>query len=264
MTLLGHGLAAALYLFAAVSGWRPDPQGTVRRWVPWVIATGVGVHGLGLYGMHLQTPPVPLESLAAALSLMGWLVGAAYLGALAFAQVRTGATWAATLAALLTLLALLGLQGRAGISGGGATGLWSHAHVLLSAGGFSFLALASLAGAGYLAKERVLKRKRSATRGPELPSLESLDRAAHATLSFGFALLTLGVASGFAWSLGRGIGLWTEHSTFLLVAWCVYLVPVGQRLVQGAHGTRPARGVVLGFAFLSFAYIGVRVLGAVA
>ena len=62
MTLLGHGLAAALYLFAAVSGWRPDPQGTVRRWVPWVIATGVGVHGLGLYGMHLQTPPVPLEA----------------------------------------------------------------------------------------------------------------------------------------------------------------------------------------------------------
>ena len=264
MTLLGHGLAAALYLFAAVSGWRPDAEGPARRWVPRVIALGVGVHGLGLYGMHLQSPPVPLESLAAALSLMGWLVGVAYIGALAFAQVRTGATWAAGLAALLTLLALLGLQNQAAVATGGGGGLWSHAHVLLSAAGFSFLALASLAGAGYLVKERALKRKDSASRGPELPSLESLDRAVHVTLGFGFVLLTLGVVSGFAWSLGREIDPWTRHSVFLLAAWCVYLVPVGLRMVSGVHGVRPARGVVLGFVFLAFSYIGIRMLGSVA
>ncbi|MCE2391520.1 MAG: cytochrome c biogenesis protein CcsA [Proteobacteria bacterium] len=264
MTLLGHGLAAALYLFAAVSGWRPDAEGLARRWVPRVIALGVGVHGLGLYGMHLESPPVPLESLAAALSLMGWLVAVAYIGALAFAQVRTGATWAAGLAALLTLLALLGLQNQAAVAAGGEAGLWSHAHVLLSAAGFSFLALASLAGAGYLVKGRALKRKDSASRSPELPSLESLDRAVHVTLGFGFVLLTLGVVSGFAWSLGREVDPWTRHSAFLLAAWCVYLVPVGLRMVSGVHGVRPARGVVLGFVFLAFAYIGIRMLGSVA
>ena len=264
MNLLGHGLAAALYLFAAASGWRPDRYGAARRWVPWAIAAGLAVHSLGLYGMHVQSPPVPLESVAAALSLMGWLVGAAYIGTLAFAQVRSGATWAAALAAALTLFALLGLHLRAGAAGGGSGGLWSHAHVLLSAAGFSFLALASLAGAGYLAKQRSLKRKRPASRGPELPSLESLDRVEHATLGFGFALLTLGVASGFAWSLGREVGPWTSHSAFLTAAWCVYLVPVGLRLVKGMHGARPARGVVLGFVCLALAYAGIRALGAVA
>ena len=46
-----------------------------------------------------------------------------------------------------------------------------------------------------------------------------------------------------------------------LVAWCVYLRPVGLRVVGGQHGDRPARSVVLGFAVLAFSYIGIRLLG---
>ena len=41
----------------------------------------------------------------------------------------------------------------------------------------------------------------------------------------------------------------------------VYLVPVSLRVVQRQHGPRPARSVVLGFAVLTFCYVGVRLLG---
>jgi ABC-type uncharacterized transport system permease subunit len=208
---------------------------------------------------------VPLESLPAVLSLTGWLLAAAYLASLRFAQIAIGAPWVAWMASALTLSAQLGLQGSsAHAEVAPAGGLWSHAHVVLSAAGFSALALSSLAGIGYLAKEHALKHKRARGRGPELPSLESLDRAEHLTLNLGFALLTLGVVTGFAWELARGHTPWSWHSAFLLAAWIVYFVPVGQRVWSGQRGGAPARGVVIGFAFLAVSYIGIRALGVVA
>ncbi len=216
-----------------------------------------------MLALHLQTPPVPLESFPAALAMVGWLIAAGFLGSLAFVRVRSTGPWVALLAAFFTLLADAGLwlsMGTAPADPGSSA--WSHAHVLLSTAGFAVLALASLAGLGYLAKERELKRK---TRSRvALPSLESLDRAEHATLAVGFALLTLGVISGFFWGVVRGASPWSVHSLLLMLAWLVYLIPVGVRVVQREHGSRPARSVVLGFAFLAFSYIGIRLLGAAA
>ncbi len=213
--------------------------------------------------MHLAVPPVPLESVPAAFSLIGWCAAVGYLLALPFARLGGIGAWIGLVAAAFTLLAEIGLQ----LGGAGDTprgGLWSHAHVLLSTGGFAVLTLSSLAGLGYLAKERALKRKSGAPRGPELPPLESLDRVEHLTLSLGFVLLTLGVVTGFVWGLDRQASPWTGHALFLLASWAVYLVPVGLRLVRHQHGPAPARGVVVCFAVLAFSYIGVRVLGAIA
>jgi ABC-type uncharacterized transport system permease subunit len=267
MNLLGHALAAALYLFGAVLGWRPARGIERERAVRWSLSLGAAVHALGLYGFHRVEPPIPLESVPAALSLIGWLVCLAYLGALAFARVQSGGAWVALVAALFTLTALLGLELVAApdVAPAGSA-LWSHAHVLLSTAGFSLLALASLAGVGYLAQERLLKRKPRAPRriGPDLPSLESLDRVEHLALSLGFVLLTLGVVTGFVWGIGRGQSPWTVHALFLLLAWLGYLFPIGLRLVRHQHGPRPALGVVFGFALLAFSYLGIRVLGSVA
>jgi ABC-type uncharacterized transport system permease subunit len=267
MTLLGHALAAALYLFGAVLGWRPMRGVERGRGVRWILGAGAVLHTVGLLGMHLEHPPVPLESVPAALSLIGWLVVLAYLGSLAAANVQSAGAWVGLAGAGFTLAAELGLQlGDAAPGESTGSALWSHAHVLLSTAGFSLLALASLAGLGYLAQERLLKRKAPSTHrlGPELPSLESLDRAQHVTLTLGFVLLTLGVVTGFVWGIGRGTSPWTGHALFLLLSWVVYLAPVGLRLVRHQLGPRPALGVVLGFALLAFSYLGIRVLGSIA
>jgi ABC-type transport system involved in cytochrome c biogenesis permease subunit len=267
MTLLGHGLATALYLLGALLGWRPLRGVEGGRALRLCLGAGALLHTLGLYGLHRQQPPVPLESVPAALSLIGWLVSVSFLGALRIARVQSAGAWVAPVAAAFTLSAEVGLQlGIAPAQAPEGSSLWSHAHVLLSTAGFSLLALASLAGLGYLAQERMLKRKvhRGPALGPELPALESLDRVEHIALALGFLLLTLGVVTGFVWAIARGEDPWSTHALFLLLAWVGYLFPVGLRLVRHQHGPRPALGVVFGFALLAFSYLGIRLLGSVA
>lgn len=262
MTEATHALAAAVYAAGALIGARSLRGGRVSPLVAWLLALGSVMHAVGFVALHRESPPVPLESFPAALSLIGWLIAVSYLLSLGFARIRGVGTWVGAAAGGFTALALLGLWLRPPSAPVEPLGPWSHAHVLLSTLGFSLLGLASLAGLAYLAKERALKRKRASRLG--LPSLESLDRMEHLTLSLGFPLLTLGVVTGFAWGLDRGLSFWTSHTLWLLGAWLIYLLPMGLRVVSRQHGERPARTVVLGFLVLAASYLGVRLLEVVA
>jgi len=263
MTHLAYEVAALLYLAAWGLGLLARRRGRGARAALGLLALGAGLHALGFVDLHRQTPPIPLESFPTALSLIAWLMVAAYLLSLRIAPIRTVGVWVGAAAGLVTLGADLALRWRAPeVVEATRGGAWSHAHVLLSAAGFSLLALASLAGLAYLAKERQLKHKRGLRLG--LPSLEGLDRFEHLALSVGFPLLTLGMVTGFAWGADRGLSPWTGHTLWLLAAWVVYLLPVGLRVVRQQHGHEPAQGVVLGFALLAFSYVGIRLLAGAA
>jgi ABC-type uncharacterized transport system permease subunit len=265
MTEWLHELAALLYLVAAIVGGihMVRGRGPGAAAVPWLLAFGATVHAGGFVVLHREVPPIPMESFPAALSLIGLLIAIGYLLSLRSASIRGVGPWVAFAAALFTGVASIDLLvGPQVVRSQAGSGTWSHAHVLLSTLGFSFLALASVAGLGYLAKERSLKQK--ARSRLHLPSLESLDRMEHFTLVLGFPLLTLGVVTGFVWGLDQHVSPWTAHTYWLLAAWALYLVPVGLRVVRHQRGERPARGVVLGFAVLAFSYIGIRLLGGAA
>jgi ABC-type uncharacterized transport system permease subunit len=263
MTESWHELAALCYAAAALVGWRSTRAARRARAVPWLLGVGAALHAVAFVALHAQPEPPPLESFPTALSLIGWLIAISSLLSLRFADVRGVVTWVAAAAAGFTALAsVVLLVGPVRPPGPGSIGPWSHAHVLLSAFGFSFLALASLAGLGYLAKERALKLKNASARA--LPSLESLDRLEHFALSLGFPLLTLGVLTGFVWGNQQGLSPWTGHSYWLLAAWTVYLLPIGLRVLRREHGEKPARTCVLGFLLLAFSYIGIRLIGAMA
>ncbi|MFQ5513816.1 MAG: cytochrome c biogenesis protein CcsA [Myxococcota bacterium] len=262
MTDLAYGVAIALYLVAGLLGWITRRDRRYARSLLALLSLGALAQAAGFVDLHLQDPPIPLESFSAALALIAWLTVVAYLLSLGARRFRGMAMWVGGGAALITAAAELGLRLAEPIRGAAPpAGAWPHAHVLLSAAGFSLLGLASLAGIAYLTKEGELKRKS----GPQiaLPSLESLDRVEHLTLVIGFPLLTLGVVTGFVWGLDRGLGPWSGHAFWTLGAWAVYLVPIGMRVVRRQHGPRPARGVVVSFAVLAFAYIGVRLLGGI-
>jgi ABC-type uncharacterized transport system permease subunit len=256
MTLWFHDLSALCYLVAAVLGWTGLRSG---RTLPWLLGAGVLLQAIGFIGFHTLVPPVSLESSAGGLSLMGWLAASAYLLSLGFARTQAVSGWVAAAAFCFTGGATLELRffGPTAVEIGG-TGAWPHAHVLLAAAGFSALAVASVAGLGYLLKERALKSKRG--RGVELPSLESLDRLGYLGLAIGFPLLTLGVITGFGWVQAQGSSLWTRHATLSLIAWIVYFVPVASRLVQGRRGHGTARFLVFGFLVLALSYLGSQVV----
>jgi ABC-type uncharacterized transport system permease subunit len=256
MTLWFHDLSALLYLVAAILGWTGLRRGTT---VSWLLGAGVVLQAIGFVGFHTLVPPISLESSAGGLSLMGWLAASAYLLSLGFARTQAVSGWVAAAAFFFTAGATLEIRflGPTPVEVGG-TGAWPHAHVLLAAAGFSALAVASVAGLGYLLKERALKSKRG--RGIELPSLESLDRLGYLGLAIGFPLLTLGVVTGFGWVQAQGSSLWTRHATLSIIAWIVYFVPVASRLVQGRRGRGTARSLVLGFLVLALSYLGSQVL----
>lgn len=260
-----HTLGAALYLAAALLGGRAAADGPagsrMGRSVLSLLGAGAVIHAVGFVGFHRGSPPVPLESAAAALSLIGWVVAAAYLASLRLARVSIVGPWVAATAFVFTLLAEIGLRFFPATSvAPSPSGAWPHAHVLLGTAGFSMLALASLGGLAYLAKERALKRKQRAR--VQLPSLESLDRIGHMGLALGFPLLTLGVVTGFAWAAYAEQSPWSGHGVLLLVAWGVYARPLLLRVGRGLHGQAPARSAVIGFVVLAFSYLGVRLLGA--
>lgn len=261
MTELLHILASCLYAAVALEGVSSRRRGQPPRAVGWLLGSGATLHGIGFVALHAHDPVVPLESFPAALSLIGWLLPTSYLYSLRIAHVQGVGPWVGGSAAFFTLLASFGLVVHEPLPGDVAPGAgsWSHAHVLLSTLGFSLLALTSMAGLAYLAKQRALKRNQTARFG--LPSLESLDRMEHVTLGLGFSLLSLGVLTGFVWGQSLGLSPWTWHSSWLIVAWAVYLVPIGMRVVRHQHGDRPARVVVIGFGFLAFSYLGIRLLG---
>lgn len=260
MTELLHQLAAVGYGIAGILTWRRVTRGHLAALVPVLLVLAALVHAVGFVALHREQPPIPMESFPAALSLIGWLIVVSYLLSMNAARIRGIASWVALVAAAITGLAWVDLiVGPARVLDRAGSGAWSHAHVLLSTLGFSCLALASVAGIAYLVKQRALKRKSAGGFG--LPALESLDRMSHFTLSVGFPLLTLGVATGFIWVIDQGLSPWTAHTFWLLAAWAVYLAPVVLRVVRQQHGERPARAVVLGFAVLAFGYVGVRLLG---
>ncbi|NRA01070.1 MAG: cytochrome c biogenesis protein CcsA [Myxococcales bacterium] len=259
MTFSAHGLALLCYALASAAGWASRRRPWAARPVAWLLGAGIVAHAFAFLGFHREVPPIPLESFPAALSLMGWLFAAAYLLSLGLTRVRDIGPWVATAALGFTALGDLGLRFLRFPGLGDSSGTWSHTHVLFSAAGFSLLALASLAGVGYLVKERSLKRKRDLPL--PLPSLESLDRTESIALGLGFLLLTLGVGTGFLWATSFGERLWTGHTVFLLVSWVAYLLPVGQRVVLQQRGPQPARTVVIGFALLLVSYLGGRLVG---
>ena len=254
-----HGLAVFCYLVGAAAGSASRRLPGLAAAVPWLLGVGILAQGFAFFEFHKQVPPIPLESFSASLSLIGALFAASYLLSLGVIRIRGIGPWVATAALFFTLVADLGLRFLPTQVGRTSAGAWPHAHVLLSTAGFSLLALASVAGLAYLVKERALKRKRGLA--VPLPSLESLDRTESIALAIGFPLLTLGVATGFLWASTWGHPLWTGHAVFLLGAWIVYLLPVGQRILRNQRGPQPARAVVLGFAVLLVSYVGVRLIG---
>jgi ABC-type uncharacterized transport system permease subunit len=259
MMLLSQDLAVLLYLLATGLGWAGRKGGASGAAVPWILGVAVVLHAVGFAGYHQVEPPVPLASTPAALSVIAWLIASSYLLSLGFARTRAVSGWVAAAALIFAASGALGLRlTEWGPEAPGGSGAWPHFHVLLAAAGFGVLALSSVAGLGYLLKERTLKSKRGA--GAELPSLESLDRLAYLGLALGFPLLTLGVITGFAWVRSQAGPVWTQHAVFSLVAWVIYVVPVASRLVQGRRGHGTARSVVIGFVVLALSYLGARVL----
>jgi ABC-type uncharacterized transport system permease subunit len=124
-------------------------------------------------------------------------------------------------------------------------------HVFANLAGEALFLLAFGAAVMYLVQERRLKDKKALlTRANRLPPLDALDRAIHRFLMAGFALLTLGVATGTVRSQLIEAGAFDEivRAALGYLSWLLIAATLLLRVAAGWRGRRAAYGTVAGFA----------------
>lgn len=129
-------------------------------------------------------------------------------------------------------------------------------HRLTAFGGVVAFAVAAATGAMYIVANRKLRHKLPP--GPNLGSLERLERFLTTAVTLGFALFTIGLVTGFYSFIRDKKPVSHEKVLLSLMAWAVYAVvlhaPVNPRL----RGRRAAMLSVIGFVLVVGAIVAVQ------
>ncbi|MBI2921809.1 MAG: cytochrome c biogenesis protein CcsA [Planctomycetes bacterium] len=135
-------------------------------------------------------------------------------------------------------------------------------HIALTAVAYAAFLLAFVTGILYLVQERSLKRHLMTPLVSALPALEITNAVNARAVMAGFALLTVGLAFGFArasllekpfFTDGRVIGG--------LITWGCYGGLTAMRLTRRYHGRSAARMSIWSFAVAAFTLFGATLLG---
>ena len=243
------GLLIGLRLFSGVRQWRP------RR----ALALSVGWLAVVLHAAMLMQSVVGHEGLDLtffnALSLLAWVISLLLLASALGKPVENLGILLLPLTAAVVALAWRTpsadlLQPKAGL----ALGI----HVLLSMLAYGVLTLASVQAVLLAIQDRHLRKHHPGGFVRALPPLQSMETLLFQLIALGFALLTLGLASGFFY-LEDLFAQHLVHKTVLsLIAWVVFAVLLWGRYRYGWRGRTALRWTLTGFIFLMLAYLGTK------
>ena len=134
---------------------------------------------------------------------------------------------------------------------------WLVAHIVALMLAYAALGFSLLASILYLLLERRLKRKLKAASESRwfaldwLPSLDSLERLAHATLEFGFPCMTVGLVIGSVLAQETVLGAAYFRDPKVIASFAMWLIYVGLLLVRRGAGLRGRKAAYLsGAVFL--------------
>jgi ABC-type uncharacterized transport system permease subunit len=137
-----------------------------------------------------------------------------------------------------------------------ANSLWFLIHLLSTFGGTAAFAMAAAVGAVYLISVARLRRK-SAIGGPFMNSLERLERFTQSAVRIGFALLTIGLITGFLKIIHDGpntaLGRHPMASPKVILAilvWIVYALALHTPITPSVRGRRAALLSIVGFVLM--------------
>jgi len=137
---------------------------------------------------------------------------------------------------------------------------WFFAHVPPALLAYVAFAFSFAVAAMYLGESWLLRSKRVAAVIGVLPPLGQLEQAMYRTATFGFLLLTIGMATGAAWAqdVWGKYWSWSPKQTASLVTWLVFAAYLHYRVIRGSRGRNGAWLIVAGFvcALLTFLAVG--------
>jgi ABC-type uncharacterized transport system permease subunit len=273
-----HVVASAAYAGLAWhfwnTRWRPAPQAApLSGLAPWeraALLVPFALHGW-LLAAELFFAQQLRFGFAQALSVMLWLGVAIYWVESLFLRLDGFEPLILPLAAVTAPLPAVfpGLS-----SGTYAATPAFKLHLALAMLAYSLFTIAMLHAVLMAVVERRLHQARKGGRndtargnagplaGPlaRLPPLLVLEQLLFHTIAAAFVLLTLTLATGFAFSeslFGRAMRF-DHKSVFAVISWLTFALLLGGRWLRGWRGRTALRWTLAGFVFLLLAYVGSR------
>jgi ABC-type uncharacterized transport system permease subunit len=220
------------------------------------LATVLLFHGHALYG-DLFGGGVMRFGFSAALSLMLWLAVLIYWVESFHARLEGLQPLALPLAAVCTLLPAL-FPGQHQMTN--VTSALFRAHFLIAMVAYSLFTLAALHAVIMAFVERRLHRGELTRPLASLPPLLTMEALLFRLIAIAFVLLTLTLASGFAFSesvFGKAI-TFSHKTLFSIISWLIFAVLLVGRHAWGWRGRKALRLTMAGFIALLLAYVGSR------
>ena len=240
---------------AAAASSSTPPAAGLRPWERAAILVPLVLHGTLLYSELFAKSELRF-GFAHALSAMLWLAVLFYWLESFLYDLDALQAPVLALAALAAPLPVL-FPGHVGAAYAGS--LEFRLHLLLAMLAYSLFTIALLHALLMAGVERRLHRKQGGQTGA-LPPLLTLERLLFRLIGAAFLLLTLTLATGFAFSetlFGRAMRF--DHKTvFGVLSWLTFGLLLAGRQLYGWRGRTALRWTLSGFVLLLLAYIGSR------
>lgn len=269
-------LASAFYAvigLVAKTSWAEtaDERGRAVRTLGALVLIGFALHTASLVVSGVTRGHFPVVNVKELCSFVAWALAAYYLALSRRYHARALPVFVFPCVFLLALVSLL-LPAPSGemstklvdsIAVSTATQIIFPLHVSLLVFSYAAFVVTVVAGVMYLIQEHALKKKQFGAAFHWLPALNTCDELCYRALTVGFVLLTLGMATGMAWSSQRDGRLWHNDpkEIMALVTWAIYLLMMHYRLTAGWRGRRGAWLAIGGFVAVLVTWVGTRALG---
>ncbi len=227
----------------------------------YVISTAIVLHFISMVIYTITIRQIPIQNLSQSLSIAAFFLGCMFL----FFQYKFDLKILGVFASILlsaTMLVVLILPDAPIEKNSVLKGFWLYSHIILVFAGEAALALACGTGILYLLQEKGIKAKKPGFFFKRLPSVDLLDSVGYTCLTTGFALLTIGLITGFIYAKaiwGRFWG-WDPKEIFSVVTWLIYAALLHLRLYSGWRGRKSAIMTIIGFLIIIFTFLGVNIL----
>ncbi len=257
--LLGAALALySLGVLVSLSALLTRRKGLVFV-IPGLTLAGFAIHFIAIVARGVEGGGVPLKDLREVLFILAWVAVSVYLLAHFKLRMEVVGVVILPLVVSLMLMTILIPQGVEEIPDG-IRGSARLIHIIPAILGVSALFLTFAASVIYLIQERALKTHRPIRFFLKLPSLETCERLAHRSLTWGFAFLTFVVVTGVVSVGARPDADWqlVWHEKWALIAWLIFAVVVYDRIFEGGwRGKKAAYWSILGFGAVILRMLGI-------
>ena len=224
-------------------------------------AAGVAVHALALARFTAEYGQLPLNGLAPSLSTVALIIGIGLVATLGLGEGRRVGIVLVPVVILLEAVAVsLGIEPAQELLN--FQGAWFAFHVTLAFAGLGGLAVAFASGLLYLVQLHELNTKRMGRLFQFTPPLTTLDRLGRTGLVAGIITYTLALILAWLWTInvGQSSDLWNPKVFWAVMSWLIFVTALGVRAGGGVKERRSALVSVVGFSFIVFSYLGLRLV----